>query len=703
LVLGLYKYVDVNGTDYSAKVMSSDANRKLSDVGTCDIVLNNKGGQYKTTFSEMQRVAVAQGRAAFNAHSDFFTGMDGAAPNAAKWTTQKSDANQKVEISGNKLMTQTIGAVAGNYARAHTAAAVAPPYTLIVWFKTDVVTHAYAAHCLVGGAYWRFHVDDSMFYLGTIQGGGYAERASGGTAGANSWYRLVIKVSSYTSVSATVYDVCGNSLFASGAVACDAFSGGDCCIYLGVHNEDAAALQTYWIGFLVTSSVTYTPDWVFGGVINKIEFTENPDMITLHCVNDAWELEKQYDETYGRATATFTPSYGATDDVDALTGALLPSGWNYHVPDCAIHDKQVISINTRRIYALNELLDLTPYLGWFVLPFKCLVWVMPDTDITPDSITEDTGGWTTVGAGTIKGTDASYNIDGAKDLYITSVNAEPIAAYHATNFSALSYRFLIMYYGADAGMTPGTTVIRIYTDTAAPKYWQFSLPDTPNTLSTRENMVHLVLRLPDSIGTHGWTATGGPTVNDSIIRFYIGGTVLIAAAGYLDWDVLYFAAAKRLTSKYTLPARIFGNRTIDADQYTRAIVAGSGITTQVADDTTMQASLGLRETLINDQSITTEEPALAQARTLLNLQGWDDTADPITYSFVNPGDMYNVMLGDTVTVTVANMNLSSATRTIIARRDTLDGNGWITSLTLSGDPTKDRIENLLTMAKRKRY
>jgi hypothetical protein len=215
-------------------------------------------------------------------------------------------------------------------------------------------------------------------------------------------------------------------------------------------------------------------------------------------------------------------------------------------------------------------------------------------------------------------------------------------------------------------------------------------------------MVHLVLRLPDATGTHGWAATGAPSTSDNIIRFLIGGTT-IDPSSYLYWDVLYFAAVKRLTSKYTISNLIAANRVKDADEYTRAIVAGSGITTQVADDATMQSTYGIREILINDQSITTPEPALAEARTLLQLQGWDDTADPIQVSIINPGDMYNVMLGDTVTVTVANMNLSSATRTIIARRDTLDGNGWITFLTLSGDPTKDRIENLLTMAKRKRY
>jgi hypothetical protein len=686
LVLGLYNYVDVNGTDYSSKVMGSDANRKLSDVGTCDVVLNNKGGQYKTTFSEMQRVAVAQARASFTL-GDFFIGVDGAAPSAAKWDTAIDGGT--ITINGNRL--KIVGAAAKwNYVTTHNM--YTTPFTFTVWVWANG-TGNYALH--IESTNWVLRCAGARWHARRFTGGGWVDTDLG-DFGANVWYRVEVRVTSTTSVTFVIYDIYGVQLFTeTGAI--------DANVNFKMILGNYGLYTTYCKSFLMWSQTTVKGEQVFEGVIGKIEFTENPDMVTLHCVDDAWELEKQYDETYGRATATFTPTYGATDDVDALTGALLPSGWNYCVPDCAIHDKQTISINTRRIYALNELLDLTPYLGWFVLPFKCLVWVMPDTDITPDSITEDTGGWTTVGAGTIKGTDASYNIDGAKDLYITSVNAEPIAAYHATNFSALSYRFLIMYYGADAGMTPGTTVIRIYTDTAAPKYWQFSLPDTPNTLSTRENMVHLVLRLPDSIGTHGWTATGGPTVNDSIIRFYIGGTVLIAAAGYLDWDVLYFAAAKRLTSKYTLPARIFGNRTIDADQYTRAIVAGSGITTQVADDTTMQASLGLRETLINDQSITTEEPALAQARTLLNLQGWDDTADPITYSFVNPGDMYNVMLGDTVTVTVANMNLSSATRTIIARRDTLDGNGWITSLTLSGDPTKDRIENLLTMAKRKRY
>jgi hypothetical protein len=693
-------YVDVNGTDYSGQIFGIDVNRKLSDVGTCDVVLNNKGGQYKTTFSEMQRVAVAQGRAAFNAHSDFFTGTDLAACDAAKWTEVISDpAHVDVGIQYNKFYCYMDSA--SQYGYIVSKATVAQPFSITVWGKTDQTANRYGPALIgqSGNNYWMITQHNGAWYIYTRQGGAWGQRATGGSASADTWYRILIEVTSDTSITVIIQDVFGNAVWAPAAQTFDSVS--NHTLMLGGSTEAAGgAMMIRMDSLLIWNASTPKGEQVFEGVIDKIEFTENPDMVMLHCVDDAWELEKQYDETYGRATATFTPSYGATDDVGALTSALLASGWTYTAPDCAIHDKQAISINTRRIYALNELLDLTPYLGWFILPMKHFASVMPDTDITPDSITEATAGWTKVGANNTLNTDNTYNIDGSFCLVLADSVGAAIAAYHSTNFSCLNYRSIILYYGKT--VLVASPYIRIYTDTATPKYWQMNLPDPPAACGSRSNMVHLVLRLPDATGTHGWAATGAPSTSDNIIRFLIGGTT-IDPSSYLYWDVLYFVAPKRLTSKYTISNLIAANRVKDADEYTRAIVAGSGITTQVADDATMQSTYGIREILINDQSITTPEPALAEARTLLQLQGWDDTADPIQVSIINPGDMYNVMLGDTVTVTVANMNLSSATRTIIARRDTLDQNGWITFLTLSGDATKDRVENLLTMAKRKRY
>jgi hypothetical protein len=700
LVLGLYKYIDVNGTDYTTKVMSSDANRKLSDVGTCTVVLNNKGGQYKTTFSEMQCARVAQARAAFGPYSDFFIGITGAAPNATKWNTANVDGGA-ITISTNRLKTETTAAVAWKYALCLWFASQSVPQTIRVWAYSS---RADAADVVIEDSSnkWGVFARAGRWEVYTKVGGGYALRAQSG-AGlhvASTYYMVEVRVTAST-CQLLVYDVFGVLVYDSAAQGMDAIT--TTRVWIGVSNEGSANTRiTYYLAFLMWSAATPKGEWIFGGVIDKIEFTENPDMITLHCVDDAWELEKQYDETYGRATATFTPSYGATDDIAALTSALLASGWTYTAPDCAIHDKQAISINTRRIYALNELLDLTPYLGWFILPMKHFAFVMPDTDITPDSITEATAGWTAANGNSVLSNTGAYNIDGAAALDVSSLDAGVIGAYHALNFSLSTYRTIIFYYAWSVWGLGNSLFIRIYTDTATPKYWQYALPDPPSAIGTRGNMVHLALRLPDADGNHGWTATNSPDVADSIVRFYIGGEATTGAF-YMYWDVLYSVAAKRITSKYTLPARISASRLLDADQYTRAMVAGSGITTQIVDDVTAQSIFGLREILSNDQSITTSEPAIALARTILNAQGWDDTADPINYTFVNPGDMYNVMLGDTVTMTISNMNLSSATRTIIARRDTLDGNGWITTLTLSGDPTKDRIENLLTMAKRKRY
>jgi hypothetical protein len=113
---------------------------------------------------------------------------------------------------------------------------------------------------------------------------------------------------------------------------------------------------------------------------------------------------------------------------------------------------------------------------------------------------------------------------------------------------------------------------------------------------------------------------------------------------------------------------------------------------------------GLNEILIDDQSITTDQAADIVGRGLLAMQGFDDSGDPIQVIVVNPGDMYNVMLGDTVTITYANMDLSSATRTLIGRRDTFNNDsGWLTTLVLSNDPYRDRTNALLAMSKRKRY
>jgi hypothetical protein len=179
-----------------------------------------------------------------------------------------------------------------------------------------------------------------------------------------------------------------------------------------------------------------------------------------------------------------------------------------------------------------------------------------------------------------------------------------------------------------------------------------------------------------------------------------------AAADLIAWDVLYFAASQKQTSKYTLTAPVRVSRDIRGDNATRVIVAASGVTV-VADDSTAQSIDGLNEILINDQSVSTAEGARSEAINVLNAQGWDVTCDPIVVDYLDPGDMYNVVLGDTLTVSCTNAGLSSAKRTLEKRVDSLtEAGGWRTRLYLSAtypEATKNRILGLLEMSKRKRY
>lgn len=683
-------YLDVAGTDRSSLFLGlPKGSRPLSTAGGCDIWLSNKGGAYKSAFSEMQRVAVSAARAAISL-GDYFTGTDGAAPNVAKWMDMSAGGGT-VQISGNKLKCT---GVAGNGGRVRSAALTAP-ISFTVWAKTTSTAGYLEIEGKNGGGtdWWGIFGNGGVWKSYAYQGGGWALRASGGTCAANTWYRVKVNQTSATSVTFTIYDVFGVQVWTD-TEAIDSLPSP--LIWLGA---SFMAADVYFDSFLCTSSASAVADQLFEGVVDSIEYNSSPNTITLHCVDDAWELAAQYDETYGRGTAELDPSYGAVDDIyNYLIFELVPSGWTGTCPDCAIHDHIEISIGSRRMDAINQVVDHTPYLGWYVLPMKHIVFVMPDTSPAPDAWTEAIADWT--GDNATRSVDATYNVDGINSLCLTSVMSGIFSGRRgdALNISLADYRFLILY-----AYTMGCTAqnLRIWTNIAGNKYWTIAIPSTSGWMADRTGMAHIPLRLPDSIGAHGWTATNAPSVTDPILRIQIEG--ITGIVGQIWFDILYFSANKKVTSKYTLSNIISTSHSKNADQVGQVVVVGSGITTVVCTDTTVTAAYGTREQMVNDQNITVAQKADAYARAFLNVQDWDDTADPIVVQIVNPGDMYNVSPGDTVTITAADLDLSNATRTIMSRQDSIGENGWLTAFQLSTTGYSDRIMRIWDAAKRKRY
>jgi hypothetical protein len=679
-------YVDVAGTDYSAKVLGlPKASRVLSDVGECDVVISNKGGALKSAFSEMQRVGVSAARAAIP-FGDYFTGTDGAAPNATNWPTVLNSV-----ISGNKL--RVYNAAADAYC---ISKALSTPITFSCWVK-HAAGAADADIYNTNGPDWYLYLFNAGhdFALYTEQSGVLDVRAQGGSWTNDTWYRVVGYIGTAT-IRFCVYDVYGVLVWDSTSKAIDALSSTTIRFYA----YDPADL--YVDSVLATSSATVVADQLFEGYVDSIEYGQSPDTITLHCVDDAIELEKQYDDTYGRDTGTFTPAYGTTDDISAIVSAVLPTGWTYTCPDCAIHDMMIFSTGTRRLAAINQILDHTPYLGWYVLPMKHIVFVMPDTYPAPDAWTESIVDWADYGTNSID-VAADDAVDGEHNIKVYQTGAA------ATTLGDLrlgftldieQYRYMTLYYTMIDFCTAGTFKVRIRHGVAA-NYWEYTCPDQTGISGTEGP--HFTVRLPDTSGNHGWVPGGTPNVATDIERIQVECGTTGAGAAHFCFDVLYFYAAKKLTSKYTVSNIIGIQRLKRSDFYNRVIVKGSGIANVVVDDATAQAIQGVNELVVDDQSITTTAAAQALARGVLNAEGWDDTGDPIQCTIVNPGDMYNVMLGDTLTVTVANLNLSSATRTLISRVDSITEQGWRTILNLSNDVLRDNLRHIWNLAKRKRY
>lgn len=686
-------YLDVAGTDRSSLVLDlPKVSRPLSAVGGCKIVVSNKGGAYKSSFSEQQRVAVSAARAVFP-FGDYFTGTDGAAPNAAKWDTAVIGGSTQT-IDGNKLKNTSDGA---NESTVNSHSTYAQPYALRVWVKSSTLTNsAVAVIFMQGGNYvWMLRsLAAGQWNIYTTQATVWGSRATGGTFAADTWYMVECRMTSTTSVTIIVYDVNGVVVWNPGAQTFDATAGAG-YFYL---SRCPTVGNTYWDSFLMTSSATVLADQLFEGVVDSIEYNSQPDTITLHCVDDAWELAAQYDDTYGRTTAQLTPAFGATDDISAYISALLSTGWTYTCPDCAIHDYIEISIGTRRIDAINQVVEHTPYLGWFVLPMKHIVFVMPDTSPAPDAWTEATAGWTTVNC--VFSTVADP-VDGVNVLSMNpAVVWGSVTRGDALGISLASYRFIVFYYFTDTNAA--NSYLIIWDNVAGGTYWTYTLP-IATWGTTGGSCRHMVLRLPDSLGNHGWVPTGSPNPAGSIQRIVFQSNGNAAGSDLFGFDVLYFVANKKLTSKYTLTNIIAANHKRDADQIGQVIVQGSGISAVVCTDTTVTATYGTREQMWTDLNLTVAQKADAYARAFLNAQDWDDTADPIIIQVVNPGDTYNVMPGDTITVTAANLNLSAATRTMIMREDSIGADGWLTSFLLSTTGYSDRIMKIWEATKRKRY
>jgi hypothetical protein len=432
--------------------------------------------------------------------------------------------------------------------------------------------------------------------------------------------------------------------------------------------------------------------------VDSIEYRQEPDTITLHCLDDAIELEKQYDDTYGRVEGTYTCAYGNTDDLDGQIAALLPADMTRTVPTTGIHDKLIYAAGTRRIDAINQTIDQTPILGWYMLPMKHIVFTAADNLSTPDTYTESDGDWT-FGANSAKGTYASggKGVMGSVAIYLGRSAVAGAGAfsgyYKAISVGPTNLCNLALYYNRDDAGTTGLWV-RIHT-VAGSDYWQYTLP-TPNssTPGTFASYLHLNLHLPDGNGTHGWTATGSPSVSSNIVRIELGGTANAGKGTY--FDVLFLYTRKKGTNKYTV-SNILNISKMPYVGYNKVSVVSSATgSPHTVEDATRETLHGVREFTIVDKQITEDSHATYTASAIIASESEAEENEQITIAVLNPGDMYNVMPGDTVTVTYANLNLNSATRTLVGRADSITEQGWRTTL-ITGifmDPLK-RTYNIL--------
>jgi hypothetical protein len=179
--------------------------------------------------------------------------------------------------------------------------------------------------------------------------------------------------------------------------------------------------------------------------------------------------------------------------------------------------------------------------------------------------------------------------------------------------------------------------------------------------------------------------------------------MITAVDSSIKFDLIYFYTWKKSTSKYTISNIIGAKRLLSDPGYNkiRSVTAAAG-SPHIVEDVTQEALHGVREFTVKDVNITTPEKARELAQSTLTEQ-YRGEEDPIQVGVVNPGDMYNILPGDTLTVTAANLNLSSATRALTGRIDTISEAGWQTMLLLSRNPRQESTRVIWDILKVKRY
>lgn len=699
-------YLDVGGTDYSSYVLSVQTSRPISEQGKARVILSNKNGQYKSTFSKHQIVAVALARATIGSYSDFFTGTDGAAPSAAKWGT----GGASVIISGNKLC---VTAGAAGYAYAYNVDAFTPPYIYRVWFKAGATStesaRVIAVNSAMATAYWEFYNDNTpKFHHYYRTGGVWTDGGAWTTAfAADTWYILEVQQDSTTHCYLRVYDVFGTWLetheVTHDAVATIKNS-------LSTYN----LVTAYYDSFLVTVGSTYCADQVFEGYIDQVEMNEdeNGDTVTLHCVDYALDLEQSYDDTYGRTDSTFTPTYGATNDISAIITALLASGWTCTVPSCGVHDTYKFSQGSSRLHCINQVIQSTPYLGWYVLPMKHLVCTLPTAAYTIDKYTDnDAANWDNVDFIAINN-NGTVKVQGSHSTQFTAdtVTGHTGPANRVTGpYSGASYPTATLFPVLDLYVAMYTSLvgngnftIRVYTSVIPDKYWYRVLSfDTYGTSAdSPDDMFHYPLSLPDADGTHGWTAVNSPSLTGDIQRLWIGevtigGTVQVYIDSYNLWS------RKKIGGKYTLSNILSATRGTMKTPYNYVYIINN-VNTVTQYDATLATVDGTRELLYPDKNITSVVMADSLGRMILE-NAYRGRCDAITVKTINPGDTYNVMLGDTLTMTISNLNLSSDTRALTAViHELAEDADWVTTYVFGGKPVQDasRVFELMNLKRR---
>jgi hypothetical protein len=177
----------------------------------------------------------------------------------------------------------------------------------------------------------------------------------------------------------------------------------------------------------------------------------------------------------------------------------------------------------------------------------------------------------------------------------------------------------------------------------------------------------------------------------------------MGAAVLFYFDVVFFHAQQITTSKYTVSNVVSANRTITKPRCYSTFNVFTNWGTITESDATLATLSGTRNYVWADLGVTTEQETATIIYIPLAKQAYNIGGEPINLAVVNPSDMYNLMLGDTITLTATNMNLSAATRILGRREDSLTEAGWRTVLSLVAIPPTNPISELWEIVKKKRF